>query len=181
MPGPRPWRRGWCCHRLAGAHRPASQCRLGPTSNRKDAGPGGALKESDRTVNPNLPPREALPPNPRHRLRAVKEGTFATETNSVIEPSVDVAADVAAINRGEATRMGETYIVNERTYRLKSNGRLFPVSGPGIHQLGRGAFKALGVYNRYGVSPRPEEILDLQEIEPAEREAARAAWRAGQR
>lgn len=132
-------------------------------------------------MNPNLPPRPALPPNPRHRLTSVKEGTFPKAINSVIEPWVDVAADVAAINPGEAVRQGDAFTVNGRTYRLKPNGRLFPVAGSGIHQLGRGAFKALGVYNRYGISPRAEEFLDLQALEPAEREAARAAWRAGHR
>jgi hypothetical protein len=86
-------------------------------------------------------------------------------------------ADIAAINRGEAIRHGQTYIVNDRIYGLDPSGVAYPISGPGIHVLDRGAFKALGVYNRFGESARAEEILDAMGVQAASRAAALTAWR----
>jgi len=132
-------------------------------------------------VNPNLPPRRVRALHPRHRLASVTQKTRAKPMNSVIEPTVDVAADVAAINQGRAARQGDVFTFNERRYRLEPGGRVYPVDGPGVHQLPRGAFRALGVYNRFGHAIRAETILDEMGIIPVEREAARRAWRAGQR
>lgn len=127
----------------------------------------------------NMPPHTARKPHPRHRLARVTQTTTAKPMNSVIEPWVDINEDVAAINRGEAQRQGETYTVHGRTYRLKPSGTLYPVSGVGIHPLRRGAFNALGVYNQFGLSPRAEELLDTMKVNKSERDAARIAWQAG--
>lgn len=94
---------------------------------------------------------------------------------------MDVAADIAAINRGEAERHGETYIIHGRRYGVEPGGRAYPIDGVGIHQLDRGAFKVLGVYNRFGLSANAEWLLDRMETGPAARDAARRAWQAGQR
>ncbi|HET7037471.1 MAG TPA: hypothetical protein VFI42_17430 [Thermomicrobiaceae bacterium] len=94
---------------------------------------------------------------------------------------MNVAADVAAINRGDALRDGDRYLVSGRRYGIKATGRLFPIDGPGFHRLDRGAFKALGVYNRFGLSARAEAILDAQDMAEAAREQARVAWRAEHR
>jgi hypothetical protein len=96
--------------------------------------------------------------------------------NSVVESWVDMDADVAAINRGQAVRAGDDYTVNGRTYRLKPDGTTFPVTGVGVHQLDRGAFRALGVYNVHGLTNVAERILDAMAMEPAAREAARRAY-----
>ena len=96
----------------------------------------------------------------------------------MIAPWVDVAGDVAAINAGRATRVGDTFVVNERTYGVHE-GTLYPIAGLGYHRLDRGAYKALGVYNAFGDGPRAAEILDMMGIDSEQRAAARAAWRAG--
>jgi hypothetical protein len=83
--------------------------------------------------------------------------------------------DVAAINRGEAARSGDTYLISGRTYRVKPDGKAFPVSGVGVHQLDRGGFRALGVYNVHGVTDFAEQILDAMSTAPAARAAGRAA------
>lgn len=127
----------------------------------------------------NVPPRPVMLPLPRHRLSAVTQRTLTRAVNSVIEPTVDAAADIAAINRGEAVRHGDRYTVNGRVYGVEEGGRAYPVAGPGIYQLGRGAFKALGIYNQFGLTDRSEAILDEMGIVPAERLAGREAWRAG--
>ena len=95
---------------------------------------------------------------------------------SVVEHWVDMAADIAAINRGEAIRTGEAYLVNGRTYRVKPDGKAFPVSGAGVHQLDRGAFRALGVYNVHGLSPAAEAILDRMAVTPEARDTARVSY-----
>lgn len=134
-----------------------------------------------RTPESNRPSIQVLPPHPRHRLANVSQRSLARAINSVIEPTVDVAADIAAINRGEAERLGDTYVVSGRRYGVEAGGRAFPIDGEGIHQLDRGAFKALGVYNRFGLSRRAEWILDRMDIELAARDSAQRAWRASQR
>lgn len=87
-----------------------------------------------------------------------------------------MAADIAAINRGDAIRTGETYVVNGRTYRVKPDGKAFPVSGVGVHRLDRGAFRALGVYNVHGLSPMAESILDRMGVTQRARDTARVAY-----
>jgi hypothetical protein len=131
-------------------------------------------------MNPNLPPRPVLPPHSRHRLSRVSQRTRARRLNSVIESRVDVAADIAAINHGAAIRRGDTYEINGRIYGLEPGGRAYPIAGPGIHQLGRRAFQALGVYNSFGLTVRSEWILDRMQVSSDERESAQRAWRAEQ-
>jgi hypothetical protein len=84
---------------------------------------------------------------------------------------------VALINAGKAQRIGDRYFINDRIYGTHG-GTLYPVSGPGLHQLDRGAFKALGVFNRFGDTQRAAEVLDMMGIDREQREAALRAWRA---
>ena len=69
------------------------------------------------------------------------------DRNTVIEPGVDVQADVAAINSGLAKRIGNTFEVKGRVYGVH-DGTLYPISGPGFQTLDRGGLKALGVFNK---------------------------------
>ncbi|MGA1839283.1 MAG: DUF4157 domain-containing protein [bacterium] len=116
-------------------------------------------------------------PAGRHYAGRVTQGTLTRGRNTVIEPSVDVAGDVAAINAGKATRIGNNYIINGRTYGVEPNGTLYPISGPGFHQLNRGAFKALGIYNKFGNTSRATDILNAMNISSADRDAALSVWR----
>jgi hypothetical protein len=101
-------------------------------------------------------------PARRHWGATVTQKTVAKNLNTVIEPGVDVAGDVAAIRAGRATRVDGQYVVNGRTYGVH-DGALYPVSGPGFHQLNRGSFQALGMLNKVGDTargachPRPHE------------------------
>ncbi len=101
---------------------------------------------------------------------------MAKARNAVIESRVDVAADITAINSGLALRSGDTYPVSGRTYGVEPSGVAYPISGPGIHILDRGAFKALGVYNVFGRSTRAEQILDAMGIGAEQRARATTAW-----
>ena len=127
-------------------------------------------------------------PAARHTLKKVTQGSVAKEVNTVIEPRVDVAADVEAINAGNAqfsvTDNGvRTYTVNGRTYGVEPNGTLYPMTGDGFIVLNRNAYKVLGIFNKFGDGARGAQIIELMRptagITDADVEAARGAWRAG--
>jgi len=116
-------------------------------------------------------------PSPRHYATRIKQTTVAKEVNTVISPDVDVAADVKAIRAGKAIRVAGGYIVNNRTYGVIAD-ELYPVSGEGFYQLNRGAFKALGVFSKFGETPQAAEILAKMKTTEADRAAALEVWRA---
>ena len=55
----------------------------------------------------NRPPIVARRPADRHYFNRINQKSLPKDLNTVILPWVDVARDVAAINRGEATRQGD--------------------------------------------------------------------------
>lgn len=93
-------------------------------------------------------------------------------------PWVNFGQDLAAILAGHAVRNGNRFRVNGREYMLEGGGRLYPVSGDGLVQLGRGAYQALGLYNDIGLTEMAETQLDLAKVREDERAMARAVWRA---
>jgi len=125
-------------------------------------------------------------PVSRHFITQVKQNTYAREINTVIAPIVNFQADVAAINAGEA----EYFIDNNGATNFRINNRiygvhqdtytLYPISGIGLYQLDRGAFKALGVYNKFGDTTETRKILDKMGASPEQRQAALIAWQTTQ-
>ena len=101
------------------------------TAEREEAAAGtGAIPETGG--NPKQPGGEPLnPPAARHRVNKVKQNTVAKDKNSIVEPWVDVEADVAQINAGQAKRTGDTFSVNGRTYG-HHNGTLYPIQAKGF-------------------------------------------------
>lgn len=126
----------------------------------------------------DVPARPLRPPHRRHAIRAVTQRTRVRAVNTVAESWVDMRADVEAINRGSGVRYGDTWLIDGRTYGVKQGDMTYPVSGPGLHQLSRRAYQALGVYNTFGVSPRAEEILDRMGVAETDRDMARRVWQA---
>jgi hypothetical protein len=118
-------------------------------------------------------------PSRRHYLNNIDQRTVAKDLNTVIEPNIDIAADMVGIRSGLAERNGETFQINGRIYG-QHNGILYPISGTGFHQLDRPAFKALGVYNKFGDTSRSEEILSNMGIPSEARETALSVWRLSQ-
>lgn len=130
---------------------------------------------------PPIPTGGVRAPASRHSAGRVNQGTVAREKNTVIAKGTDVAGDVTAINSGLGRRFiaanGENSVtVNGRTYAIEANGTLSPRSGPGFVSLDRGAFKALGILNKFGDTPKANEIMDRQGFSAAQRVAARSAW-----
>jgi len=116
-------------------------------------------------------------PARRHWAATVAQKTVAKNMNTVIEPGVNVAADVAEIQSGKVARVKGNYTVNGRTYGVH-DGTLFPISGPGFHQLNRGSFGALAIFNKFGNTPRAYAVLaEMKNVGPAEIEAALSVWR----
>jgi len=104
----------------------------------------------------------------------VDQKTVTKEVNTVIEPGVEAAAaaEIKEIRAGNVTRVNGTYTINGRTYGVHDQ-TLFPISGPGFHQLNRGAFQALGVLNKFDGTPQAYDILSkMKNVGPAEVDAA---------
>ena len=118
-------------------------------------------------------------PAARHRLNKVNQRTLAKNKNTVIEPGVDVAGDVAGINSGQAQKVGDMFEINGRTYGVHA-GTLHPVSGPGFHQLDRAGFKALGVLNKFGDTNQAADILQVMGLSEEAITAGQKAFKAGQ-
>ncbi len=98
-------------------------------------------------------------PATRHYADKVTQSSVGKEVNTVVDrSSVDLSADVAIIRSGQAQRLGDTFVVNGRTYGMH-NGTLYPMSGPGLYTLDRGSYKALGVLNKFGDTPKAYMIL----------------------
>jgi hypothetical protein len=112
-------------------------------------------------------------------LARIRRKTRRKRLNAVVDSTVDMAADVEAINRGEAIRSGERWTVHQRTYHVDAMGHAWPVSGAGVYVLNRAAFLALGIYNEYGLSDVAESLLDLEQVSEVARTEAREVWRAG--
>jgi hypothetical protein len=101
--------------------------------------------------------------------------------NSLIEPWVDVQADIDAINAGDgfydpATRR---VWVNGRLYGLHDSGTTFPIEGEGIIPVNRPTFKALTILRRYnGVNAHSEhEIARDPVVGATDRDQAIRIWR----
>ena len=137
-------------------------------------------QEPETKKQPEKPDSPLKPPAGRHYAARVKQKTLAKAQNTVIEPGVDVMADVAAINAGTAVKVSGNFVVNGRTYGFH-DGTLFPIAGPGFHQLNRGAFKTLGVMNQFGLTEQGEEILDKMGVSAEDREAAKKAYDAAKK
>jgi len=98
-------------------------------------------------------------PATRHYADKVTQSSVAKEVNTVVDRSVvDMSADVAAIRSGQAQKIGDTFVVNGRTYGMH-DGTLYPMSGPGLYTLDRGSYKALGILNKFGNTPQADVIL----------------------
>jgi hypothetical protein len=141
------------------------------------------MRHVEPETNPNAPTaRQGVPrgPAPRHFLARVSRKTPPnTNVNTIIMPWVDVQEDVAAIRAGRAVREGNAFHVHGRTYVLEPGGRLFPRDGDGFHQLDRGAFRALALYNDPVPGVEVEWMLDRESISLAAREVARRLRREG--
>jgi hypothetical protein len=90
-------------------------------------------------------------PSSRHNLNQIGGKSPAKADNTVVMPGVDAGADLRAITSGQAHWNPDTQryeLPNGRIYGVKDNGTLFPVSGPGFEQLGRGEYQALQHYIR---------------------------------
>jgi pimeloyl-ACP methyl ester carboxylesterase len=171
---------------------------IDPATLRKEDPPASTPAPALATREPPAKPLSTMPADARERLRMpagrhkisdVTQSSPAKDVNSMFAPWVDVDADVEAIHRGEAVEGrddgGRTFVVHGRIYGIHdtpSGGgvqNLYPIRGEGILVLDRGAYKALGVYNKFGETAFAEQILDRMGVAAAQRASAREAWKVG--
>lgn len=127
----------------------------------------------------NRPLDPLRPPARRHYLRLITPRSRVRSRNTVILPDVDVAFDVRAINAGEAVRTGESLTIHGRRYWIDQPDTLYPIEGDGFVPASRGAYKAIGIYNQYGLTVEAEGRLDLSRITTDSRQEARRILRLG--
>jgi hypothetical protein len=127
----------------------------------------------------NRPLELLRPPARRHFLKLITPRSRIRPRNTIILPRVDVASDVRAINAGEAIRTGETLSINGRRYWIDQPNTLYPIDGDGFVPAARGTYKAIGVYNQYGLSVEAERRLDHSRIIAESRQEARRILRMG--
>jgi hypothetical protein len=128
-------------------------------------------------TDPGNPPADTRPPHWRHDSTRVGPKSLSREKNTVVDPTVDTAKDAEALLAGRGRRIGNQWVVNGRTYEIHHN-RFVPVSGPGVHSLGRQGYQALAVYNEHGITPRAKQELDRRQIPEQARVEAQRVWRA---
>jgi filamentous hemagglutinin len=132
-------------------------------------GGAGAVDEALASLNS---------PATRHYADKVTQSSVAKEVNTVVDRSVvDISADVAAIRAGQAQQIGDTFVVNGRTYGMH-DGTLYPMSGPGLYTLDRGGYKALGVLNKFGDTPQADMILKNMGVSAETKAAALEVFKA---
>ncbi|MEU4205538.1 hypothetical protein AB0F64_37200, partial [Streptomyces sp. NPDC026294] len=90
-------------------------------------------------------------PHPRHTWGGIKRGP-AKEDNTVILPGYNQAVkdEISEIAAGKAAWNAErqVYEINGRSYAVEPSGTVFPVSGPGLTNLSRAEYGALGAIMR---------------------------------
>lgn len=126
--------------------------------------PASARDRSDEQRLANKPPIPILAPlRDRHALDAIHRSSRIANSNSVALPHVDMVADIALIREGYGDYLGgNRWRVNDRIYAMEGTGRMFPVNGDGIVELGRSGFKAY----RTVVTYNGDEARARQELEP---------------
>ena len=132
--------------------------------------------DSKELVAKPSPPVTA--PHDRHFLNRIRATGLKKVKNTIILPSVDVAADVALINHGKVSKTGGSYVVNDRTYGVEASGKLYPISGAGFVEMDRGAYLALQILiEAAGDEAKAKFRFDRQGIGEAERERALSVFR----
>ncbi|MFF4601976.1 WXG100 family type VII secretion target [Streptomyces sp. NPDC001339] len=90
-------------------------------------------------------------PHPRHTWGGIKRG-LAKHENTVILPGYNQAVreDISEIASGKAAWNSEdqVYEINGRSYKVETSGTVFPVSGPGLIDMSRAEYGALGAIMR---------------------------------
>lgn len=101
-------------------------------------------------------------PNARHHGDKVTIKSVAKDENTVIDRKVvNIQADVEMMRNGQYKKVGDSYALgNGRVYK-QHDCTLYPVSEPGLYQLNRAEYKALGFFNTHGEAKGLEYLTAL--------------------
>lgn len=139
---------------------------------------------------PGRPPKEARRPADKHFTALVRSDSVVGGKGfiTMIDPSVDVQADIDAINRGEGFYHRETgrIWINERLYGTHTDhrrGTLYPVSGSGFFVISTLQHYALRRYLEFGgIMPEADaELARVRGITEDDLNVARELWRTRQK
>ena len=141
---------------------------------------GKSITESSKNTktisNDNSKSTNLKSPNSRHYADKVNQKSVAKDENTVIDRKVvNIEQDVNAIRNGQAQVINGQYHINGRIYG-QHDGTLYPIRGNGFYPLDRGAYKALGVYNKFGNTPQAKQIMDNMQINSNSRQEALKVW-----
>jgi hypothetical protein len=96
----------------------------------------------------------------------------------MLDKTVDVSADMNALNAGNFTRAGDNYVVNGRTYGMHADtGRTYPISGPGVHQFSRSEHQFLRMLNARGLDAATAFGRNLPGLSAQQMQRVIALWR----
>ncbi|MGC4106758.1 MAG: hypothetical protein QM753_10470 [Thermomicrobiales bacterium] len=127
---------------------------------------------------------EVTKPASRHYITQVGKGSKSRpgDRNTIIDPWVDVQADIDAINRGDAyVDIGKANAwINGRFYGYHSDtGTAWPISGEGFIELDQRQYSALKKVAEYnGLNTRSERYLTYEpNLTDRDRDLIRDIWR----
>jgi hypothetical protein len=90
-------------------------------------------------------------PHARHTIPGARHGQVKADNTVTLRGYEGVLrADTERIAAGQAEFVAATqvYVIDGRSYRVKPNGTVFPISGPGLVHLSRGEYEALHLIAR---------------------------------
>lgn len=103
-------------------------------------------------------------PYVRHFADKIATSSTAKGTTTIVDRSVvNVSADVTAIRSGKAQKIGDTYVIDGRTYGIH-DGTIFPMAGEGFYTFDRGAYKAYGFLNEYGNTAETFKLMKKAQL-----------------
>ncbi|WP_460544312.1 hypothetical protein [Glycomyces halotolerans] len=124
-------------------------------SGRKPPGRTPAGIASSGGPDPIKGPAGSTPPTKvgkRHLVGSIKLNSPAKEKNTIVLPTVDTDADIAAIKNGSSRWLGNNlYEVNGRVYGIETpSGTVYPVGGEGLVEMNKLEFTAFKGLLAYG-------------------------------
>ena len=120
-------------------------------------------------------------PDPaRHKAVKVQQGGLKKEKNTVADNTVDMVADIKAINEGKAVILpnNQFQLPNGRIYgchKIASGDRMFPISGDGLHTLSNDGYSVLGMLNKLGKEKTLSIISNMDRKPPISQTAINEA------
>lgn len=138
-------------------------------------------RDPDRRRERNRPPHAITKIHDRHYLNRIKGSRGASVTTIIPPDMVEmVNEDLAAINRGDGTRLPDNrFAYRGRVYAWERGSTGYPVSGPGFIVADRFTYSAIQTFVRHGGvnAGSMNELQRNPHLPGASVELAKECWR----